>query len=71
MSKSFFSNFSLCTLVLHAIVVFLLLSVGIAPVAHAQNHPAQNTMATNKPVPMIGKPAPDFKGAAIREENSG
>jgi hypothetical protein len=71
MSKSTFSYFSLCTLVLHAVVVFLLLSVGVVPVAHAQNHPGQDTMATNKPVPMIGKPAPDFKGAVMRERKSG
>jgi len=67
MSKGASSYFSLCTLVLHLVVVVLLLSVGSYPVAHAQNHLTQDAMATNKPVPMIGKPAPDFKGALVRE----
>ena len=66
MSKGASSYFSLCTLVLHLVVVVLLLSVGSFPVAHAQNHLAQDAMATNKPVPMIGKPAPDFKGALVK-----
>lgn len=66
MSKGASSYFPLCTLVLHlVVVVVLLLSVGSFPVAHAQNHLDQNTMATNKPVPMIGKPAPDFKGECV------
>ena len=66
MSKGASSYFSLCTLVLHLVVVVLLLSVGsFIPVAHAQNHLDQNAMATNKPVPMIGKPAPDFKGKCV------
>jgi len=68
MSKGASPYFSLCTLALHlVVVVVLLLSAGSFPLAQAQNHLAQDAMATNKPVPMIGKPAPDFKGALARE----
>lgn len=59
MSKGAFPFPFLCTLALRLIVVVVALFLSVA---EAQNHLVQDAMATNKPVPMIGKPAPDFKG---------